>query len=52
MIAGSILFIWEDAYPVSMAAAVREVTDCRFIGHVYTPPISAAKDIQPPAFPR
>jgi predicted GNAT family acetyltransferase len=38
MIAGSTLFIWEDAYPVSMAAAVREVTGCRFIGHVYTPP--------------
>lgn len=32
------LFIWEDDFPVSMAAAVREVTDCRFIGYVYTLP--------------
>ena len=34
----NIMYIWEDNYPVSMAAAVREVTDCRFIGQVYTPP--------------
>lgn len=32
------LYIWEDEYPVSMAEAVREVTGCRFIGKVYTPP--------------
>ena len=37
------LFIWEDERPVSMAAAVREVTGCRFIGQVYTPPLLRGK---------
>ncbi|OQB22372.1 MAG: Acetyltransferase (GNAT) family protein [Firmicutes bacterium ADurb.Bin182] len=31
-------YIWEDDYPVSVAASVRSTTGCAFIGQVYTPP--------------
>ncbi|MCL2512265.1 MAG: GNAT family N-acetyltransferase [Oscillospiraceae bacterium] len=31
-------FVWEDGFPVSLAAKVRTVSDCAFIGTVYTPP--------------
>ncbi len=33
-----IIYIWEDKVPVSMAMNTRQVADCGFIGHVYTPP--------------
>lgn len=32
------MYLWEDGAPVAMAAAHRQVTGCRFIGYVYTPP--------------
>ncbi len=32
------LYVWEDGIPVSMAATVREVTGCKILGQVYTPP--------------
>ena len=38
LIAERQLFLWEDGAPVSMAATHRQVTGCRFIGYVYTPP--------------
>ncbi|PKM63272.1 MAG: hypothetical protein CVU97_01235 [Firmicutes bacterium HGW-Firmicutes-21] len=38
LINGGQLYIWEDNMPVSVAASVRQVTDCIFIGQVYTPP--------------
>ena len=31
-------YIWVDNYPVSVAASVRNTSNCVFIGHVYTPP--------------
>lgn len=31
------LYVWEDEVPASIAAVVREVTDCKMIGYVYTP---------------
>jgi predicted GNAT family acetyltransferase len=31
-------YIWEDGTPVSLAANVRHINDCFFIGTVYTPP--------------
>jgi Predicted acetyltransferase len=37
-IAAGSLYIWEDGLPVSMAATVREVSGCKIIGQVYTPP--------------
>lgn len=38
MINGRRLFVWDDGGPVSMAGAVREVTGCKVLGQVYTPP--------------
>lgn len=32
------LYIWEDGIPLSLAANVRQTSDCAFIGRVYTPP--------------
>ena len=31
-------YIWEDNYPVSLAASVRRTSNCTYIGQVYTPP--------------
>ena len=31
-------YIWVDNYPVSVAASVRNTSNCAFISHVYTPP--------------
>lgn len=32
------VYLWEDNYPVSMAANTRNTSDCAFIARVYTPP--------------
>ena len=32
------IYLWDNGTPVSMAAAHRKVTGCRFVGYVYTPP--------------
>lgn len=37
-IAAGNAYIWEDNTPVSFAASVRNVSNCVFIGNVYTPP--------------
>ncbi len=37
-IPGGRTYIWEDDFPVSLAASIRRTSDCAFIGQVYTPP--------------
>ena len=38
LIAEKRMYVWEDGNAVSVAATHREVSNCRFIGYVYTPP--------------